>query len=282
MAMALDTLQAGEGRVRRPCCGTASHGGWRVSRSRGSTTGFAPSRTRPSSRGSPGRARRSPSARSPTSACRSRRTPTADAATLLAPAQRRVGATLVRLIAKARFFCGACPVRPLLEAGVKARRTQETHPRPEAGVQAHCDSRQRSRTRAPDGHCSLSPGRLGRSLMAGADGPHPAAASLRLQVTLNSDDPAYFSLGRVDAASRALDEATYDGFVASNYLYAARECGLTADETRVRDPRAQLARGVLCGQCDPGGQARYVGAAEGVLMGGARRPAPRDEPFEAI
>ena len=33
------------------------------------------------------------------------------------------------MIAKARFFCGACPVRPLLEAGVKARRTQETHPR---------------------------------------------------------------------------------------------------------------------------------------------------------
>lgn len=186
-----------------------------------------------------------------------------------------MGAILELLTAKARFFCGACPVRPLLEAGVKARRTQETHPRPEAGDQAHCDSRQRSRTRAPDGHCSLSPGRLGRSLMAGADGPQPAAASPRLQVTLNSDDPAYFSLGRVDAASRALDEATYDGFVASNYLYAARDCGLTADECVI------LARNSL-EACfvDGATKARYVERLRAYCDGW--RPAPRDEPFEAI
>ena len=41
---------------------------------------------------------------------------------------------------------------------------------------------------------------------------------------------AYFFLGRVDARSRAADDGTYDGFIASNYLWAARSCGLTPDE----------------------------------------------------
>jgi len=51
-----------------------------------------------------------------------------------------------------------------------------------------------------------------------------------VKVTLNSDDPAYFFLGRVNQSSRALDEVTYDGFISSNYLWAARTCGLTPDD----------------------------------------------------
>jgi len=98
-----------------------------------------------------------------------------------------------------------------------------------------------------------------------------------VKVTLNSDDPAYFSLGRVDAASRALDEATYDGFVASNYLYAARDCGLTADECVI------LARNSL-EACfvDGATKARYVERLRAYCDGWRPAARPRDEPFEAI
>ena len=50
------------------------------------------------------------------------------------------------------------------------------------------------------------------------------------QVTLNSDDPAYFFLGQVNEQCYACDDVSYDGFIASNYLWAARTCGLTPDD----------------------------------------------------
>ena len=51
-----------------------------------------------------------------------------------------------------------------------------------------------------------------------------------VKVTLNSDDPAYFALGAVDSKCYACDNSSYDGFIASNYLWAARTCGLTPDD----------------------------------------------------
>ena len=51
-----------------------------------------------------------------------------------------------------------------------------------------------------------------------------------VKVTLNSDDPAYFFLGAVDERCYACDEASYDGFIASNYLWTQRTCGLTPDD----------------------------------------------------
>ena len=53
-----------------------------------------------------------------------------------------------------------------------------------------------------------------------------------LHVTLNSDDPAYFFMGPVDAEGRAATRsaAVYDGFLSSNYMRTARDCGLSPDE----------------------------------------------------
>ena len=51
-----------------------------------------------------------------------------------------------------------------------------------------------------------------------------------VKVTINSDDPAYFFLGAVDEQCYPCDDASYDGFIASNYLWTARTCGLTPDE----------------------------------------------------
>ena len=41
-------------------------------------------------------------------------------------------------------------------------------------------------------------------------------------MTINSDDPAYCSLGDIDATCQACDDATYDGFISSNYLWTVR------------------------------------------------------------
>ena len=51
-----------------------------------------------------------------------------------------------------------------------------------------------------------------------------------VKVTVNSDDPAYFFMGNVSAAGRACDASAYDGFLASNYVRTARDCGLSPDE----------------------------------------------------
>ena len=51
-----------------------------------------------------------------------------------------------------------------------------------------------------------------------------------VMVTINSDDPAYFNLGDIDAKCLPCNDQTYDGFIASNYLWTARSCGLTPDE----------------------------------------------------
>ena len=51
-----------------------------------------------------------------------------------------------------------------------------------------------------------------------------------VKVTINSDDPAYFFLGAVDEQCYACDDGSYDGFIASNYLWAARTCGLSPDD----------------------------------------------------
>ena len=54
--------------------------------------------------------------------------------------------------------------------------------------------------------------------------------SAGLKVTLNSDDPAYFFMGNVGPNGRARDDSAYDGFLASNFVRTARDCGLTPDE----------------------------------------------------
>lgn len=55
-----------------------------------------------------------------------------------------------------------------------------------------------------------------------------------LHVTLNSDDPAFFFMGSVDAEGRAqpehAEDMVYDGFLSSNYMRAVRDCGLSPDE----------------------------------------------------
>ena len=75
-----------------------------------------------------------------------------------------------------------------------------------------------------------------------------------VKVTINSDDPAYFFLGAVDAQCYACDDTSYDGFIASNYLWTAcvslpppphhrRHCNL---HHRARMHIAQGRRGVHC------------------------------------
>ena len=51
-----------------------------------------------------------------------------------------------------------------------------------------------------------------------------------VKATINSDDPAYFCLGEVDSMCQATNDGSYDGYVSSNYLWAARMCGLTPDD----------------------------------------------------
>lgn len=52
----------------------------------------------------------------------------------------------------------------------------------------------------------------------------------KIKVTLNSDDPAYFFMGNVDASGRALDADCYDGYLNANYQITAKECQLTVQE----------------------------------------------------
>lgn len=63
-------------------------------------------------------------------------------------------------------------------------------------------------------------------------GENPLRALLErgVKVTINSDDPAYFSLGEVDQDRRAINQDAYDGYINSNYLWTARTCSLTPDE----------------------------------------------------
>jgi adenosine deaminase len=48
--------------------------------------------------------------------------------------------------------------------------------------------------------------------------------------SINSDDPAYFFMGPVDAEGRAASESSYDGFISSNFMRTQRDCGLSPDE----------------------------------------------------
>lgn len=52
----------------------------------------------------------------------------------------------------------------------------------------------------------------------------------KVKVTLNSDDPAYFFMGNVDASGKATDASSYDGYLNANYELVATECQFSMQE----------------------------------------------------